>query len=176
MTPAPRSSPAAVKLAGLRAAIGEFESALRGKNELEILAKLNSAMSALYGMWLLLKIKGGQQVAWAGDDSDRRTIVGLVFARGEAEHQGSHVAMSIAIGEDPFGLVPFVGGWVWRDCATDRDAFRGSKVLYDERVRMRAISIPLRRALTWFEADKVLNPPPIVRNPLGNIGGPFHDG
>lgn len=176
MTPAPQSTPAAVKLAGLRAAIGELEVALRGNNELEILARLNLAMSALYGMWLLLKIKGHEQMAWAGEDADRRTIVGLVFVRGEAEHQGNHVAMSIGFGEGPFGYGPFGGGWVWRDCPTDRDAFRESKALYDELVLMRGISVPLRRALTWFEANKVSNPPPIVRNPLGNIAGPFHDG
>lgn len=175
MSPEPSTSPAAVRMATFRDAMDQLEEALRGTNEKKILAKINVAAAALYDVWSLLGVKSHQQVEWAGDDPERRNLVGLVFARGELTHQGQHAAMAAGLGEGRFGYGPFGGGWVWRDFES-RPAFAASKTLYDEQVNGRSVLKPLRRALLFLEADERLNPQPIIKSPLAGLGGSFYDG
>lgn len=82
---------------------------------------------ALYALRLLLGVSGREQVQWAGDDAERRNV-GLVHARGEADHRGGeHVAMAAGYGEVPCGLGPYGGGWPWRECPTDRPHYAESQ-------------------------------------------------
>ncbi|WP_448255452.1 hypothetical protein [Microbacterium aurum] len=152
MTPDPTSTPTDVRLAALRIATAELIAAVESDDELTILARLNVAGSALYALWLLLGVNGLEQVQWAGDDAERRNVVGLVYARGEADHRGEHVAMAAGYGEAPYGLGPYGGGWMWRECPTARPQYAESQTLYDEQVLWRSVAEPFTRALAWFEA------------------------
>lgn len=154
MTPEPLSTPTDVRLAALRIATAELIAAVESDDEVMILARLNVAGSALYALWLLLGVNGRDQVRWAGDDPARRNVVGLVYARGEADHRGEHVAMAAGYGEAPYGLGPYGGGWLWRECPTDRPLYRASQLLYDEQVCWCSVDGPFTRALAWFEAHQ----------------------
>jgi hypothetical protein len=150
---------------------------LRGDHELEILARLDSALSACYGVWELLKVNGRDQAAWAGADAERQNIVGLVFARGEATHQGTPAAVPDARASI-FGaaLLPGLVGraWVWAELGTHDSRYAASKHLYDRHLLERPVLSPLERALRWFEAEESLSPR------FFNLGrtyamGPFHN-
>ncbi|WP_448261913.1 hypothetical protein [Microbacterium aurum] len=122
-------------------------------DEVAILTATNSALQALYALWNDLGIKGRDQVAWAGDDPERRNLVGLVYVRGEADHLGRHVAMMVGYGEAPYGCGPYGGGWLWRRCETQREAYRESQALYDEHVLWEPIVASLERAEAWFDTN-----------------------
>ncbi|MEV8025901.1 hypothetical protein [Microbacterium sp. NPDC080220] len=146
------STPTDVRIAALHIATAELVAAVESDDEVMILARLNVAGSALYALWLRLGIDGREQVQWAGDDAERRNVVGLVYARGEADHRGEHVAMAAGYGEAPYGLGPYGGGWLWRECPTDRPHYAESQTLYDEQVLWCPVAEPFIRALAWFEA------------------------
>lgn len=152
MSPEPDSSPADVALFRLEQAIEGLKAAVASGYERRVLASLNEAGSALYSVWLFEEVRGRDQVAWAAEDPERRNVVGLVYARGEAEHQKKHVGMAAGFGEAPFGFGPFGGGWLWRECPTTRPAYASSQALYDEQVRWKSLAEPLERAYAWFVA------------------------
>lgn len=63
--------------------------------------------------------------------------------------------MAAGFGEEPFGLGPFGGGWLWRECPASRPSYGESQALYDEQVLWKSLPDPFERALAWFRA----NPP-----------------
>ena len=135
-------------------AINQLQGAVACGDELRILAGVNAAGQALYALWSLQGIKGRAQVRWAGDDPERQNIVGLVYARGEADHQGKHAAMAVGFGEAPFGKGPFGGGWLWRELPTERPDYLGSQALYEQQVQWQTVSVPFVRAQCWFDAHQ----------------------
>ncbi|MBD8219259.1 hypothetical protein IFU40_11495 [Microbacterium sp. CFBP 13617] len=155
MSPEPAVSPIDVAHARFRLAVDELAASIVGDDEASILSRVNSAGSALYALWLFQGVSGGRQVAWAGEDAERRNVVGLVYARGEAEHQQRHLAMAAGFGEAPFGLGPFGGGWLWSECPASRPSYGESQALYDEQVLWKSLPDPFERAAAWLGA----NPP-----------------
>jgi len=143
-------------MAAMRMAIEELSEAIASGDEVTILAKTNLAGSALYSLWSLLGVSGLRQVEWAADDAERQNIVGLVYARGEAEHRGRHVAMAVGYGEAPYGRGPYGGGWLWRECATERPQYEQSQSLYESQVLWEPLVNPMVRAEQWFATHLLL--------------------
>jgi hypothetical protein len=143
-----------MRLEGLEASIAAIRGAIEADDERVILTRTAEALGHVYALWSAYEVSGPKQVAWAGDDTEKRNVVGLVFARGEADHQGVHPAVSVGYGEAPYGLGPYGGGWLWRECPA-RPAYEESRHLYEEQALWEWIYDPLERALAWFRQ----NPP-----------------
>lgn len=153
MTPAPAVSPRDIRLSGMREAIAEVRAAVARNDEGGILRATNNASSNLYGLWTAYGIRGTKQVEWAGDDPEKRSLVGLVYARGEADHRQGHLAMAVGYGEAPYGRGAYGGGWMWQRLPTERESYAPSQKLYDAHVLWQSIPGPLDEALGWLERN-----------------------
>ncbi|WP_440902524.1 hypothetical protein, partial [Actinosynnema sp.] len=154
MPPEPSASPREIRLRGLESAVSAIREAIDADDEQAVLTRTAEALSHVYGLWTAYGVSGRAQVAWAGNDPDRRNLVAMVYVRGEADHRGVHATMAVGFGEGPFGVGPFGGGWLWRECPP-RPGYQASATLYEEQALWRWVYEPLERALAWFRS----NPP-----------------
>ncbi|MDJ1115403.1 hypothetical protein [Microbacterium dauci] len=149
VVPEPSFSTREIALAGLADASQAIRRAIDADDEASILTRTAEALGHLYALWSAYGVNGKQQVAWAASDVERRNVVAMVYVRGEVAHRGVHAAMAVGFGEGPYGVGPFGGGWLWRECPA-RPGYEASAVLYEEQALWCWVYEPLERALAWF--------------------------